>query len=179
MSAWKIWEGTSLYFITSTIVDWYPVFTNVSYFNTIIQSLQYCRINKGLRIYAYVVMLDHLHLIVLVDGDSSNLSNVIRDIKRYTSREISNQLKREGKKQSLQIFCQAAGCSHKFKIWQKGFHPKGIFNERFCLEKLNYIHDNPVRKGYVIHPEHWYYSSASCYAGSANVPLQIDNIFEQ
>ena len=178
MSAWKVWDQTSLYFITSTITDWYPVFSDIAYFEIITESLRYCRNNKGLRIHAYVVMLNHMHLIVSVAEGSRSLSEVMRDMKRHTSVEISDRLKKDGKESALQVFSNAAKHPNTYRIWQEGFHPKGIESETFCRQKLDYIHANPVRKGYVLRPEYWYYSSAGNYAGSVNTALQINNLFE-
>lgn len=182
MSSHKIYDDISLYFITSTIVKWYPVFTESSYFKIIIDSLEYCRKEKGLKIHAYVIMLNHIHLIVSVDAKTSkNLSDVFRDFKRFTSNEITELVKEEGKPGALDIFKKAASQAERdndYKVWQDGFHPKGIYDEEFGLQKLEYIHKNPVKKGYVLKPEHWFYSSASFYRGINNSPLQIDGLFE-
>ena len=178
MSAWKIRKEASIYFVTFSITGWYPVFTDILYFDIIIESLRYCRDKKGLHIYAYVLMLNHVHLIVSVKEGPGTLSDVIRDMKRHTSKAISVQLKRDGKVLPLRIFSQAADKSNQYQVWQQGFHPKGIVSEKFCLQKLNYIHDNPVRKGYVRRPEHWYYSSAGNYAGLTNLALEIESIFD-
>ncbi len=178
----KIYDDISLYFVTSTIVDWYPVFTKSSYFNIIINSLEYCRQEKGLRIYAYVIMLNHLHLIVSTDDkDPKNLSNVFRDFKRFSSKEITRLLQEEGKRRALALFEKAAiqdGRKNIFKVWQGGFHPKGIYDEKFGLQKMEYIHNNPVKKGYVSKPEYWFYSTAGFYSGFNDIPLKADNIFE-
>ena len=81
---YKITENNGLYFITSTIVEWIPVFTKKEYFDIIVQSLSYCRKNKGLKLFAYVVMDNHVHFIASAD----NLSQIVKDFKSYTAREI-------------------------------------------------------------------------------------------
>lgn len=181
MSSWKIYEDTSLYFVTTTITDWYPIFTSPEYFKIIIESLKYCREKKGLKIYAFVIMPNHIHMIISVHKkDSQRISDIMRDFKRFTSREINCLLKSESKNKPLKVFAEKAfkdERSNDFKVWKQGFHPKAIVNERFCLQKLDYIHKNPVKKGYVSKAKHWKYSSAGFYEGSQNVPLQIDNIF--
>ncbi len=182
----KIYEDISLYFATSTIVEWYPVFTKRAYFSVIIDSLEYCRKEKGLRIHAYVIMLNHVHLIVSMDDEiiqkaHLNLSDIFRDFKRFTSNKISKLLQEGGKNSVLNIFEKFAikeGRNNDFKVWQDGFHPKAIYDERFGLQKLAYIHDNPVKKGYVMKPECWIYSSVGFYCGYKNIPLQIDDMFK-
>ncbi len=109
----KIYEDISLYFVTSTIVEWYPVFTKRAYFSLIIDSLEYCRKEKGLRIHAYVIMLNHVHLIVSMDDvitqkTSLNFSDILRDFKRFTSNKISKLLQEEGNNRVLNIFEKTA-----------------------------------------------------------------------
>ncbi|NGP90299.1 REP-associated tyrosine transposase [Fodinibius halophilus] len=178
----KIFKEVSLYFITSTVTAWYPVFTSDGYFDIVIESLKYCRENKGLKIYAYVIMLNHIHLIVSTDKeDIQELSNTIRDFKRFTSRQLTKCLENDGGKVALDLFKRAAaedGRDNRYRLWQAGFHPKTILRESFCRQKFDYIHQNPVRKGYVLKPEYWYYSSAGYYGDAVNIPLRVDNIFE-
>jgi hypothetical protein len=110
-----------------------------------------------------------------------NLSDVFRDFKRFTSKEMTRLLQEEGKLRALDIFKEAAiqaGKKNDFKVWKDGFHPKGIYDEKFGLQKLEYIHNNPVKKGYVLKPEHWFFSSARFYSGVNDVPLQVDDIFK-
>jgi len=173
MSSWKIHNEISTYFITSTIIDWIPVFKENEFFEVIIDSLKYCSTNKGLKVHGYVVMLDHIHLLV---SSENNLSNIMRDFKSFTSKKIVGLLKRRKEEVFLKIFVRAGALekrNQKYKIWQSGFHPIGIDTEKFYLQKLLYIHNNPVKKGYVIKPEHWFYSSASYYVGNRNYPLEI------
>jgi REP element-mobilizing transposase RayT len=123
-------------------------------------------------------MLNHLHLIISAN-DPKSIPDIIRDFKRYTSSEISSLLKTNNQMNALKIFKEATIGSknnQEYKIWQSGYHPIGIQSERFFKQKLNYIHQNPVRKGYVVKPEHWKFSSAKDYAGYKDVPLLIDKL---
>ena len=174
MSSWKVHEDTDIYFITSTIVEWTPVFYDRDLFAVIIESLKFCVENKGLRVHGYVIMFNHIHLLV---SSKRSLSDTMRDFKAFTSSQIIKTLRASNRKVFLKIFRQAAiddSKSEKYRVWQKGYHPIGINTEKFYLQKLEYIHENPVRKGYVIRPEHWVYSSAGNYAGFNNFPLEID-----
>jgi len=179
----KIYNDITIYFATSTIIDWYPVFTEKAYFDVIVSSLECCRQEKGLKIHAYVIMLNHIHLIVsMVEQLPQSLSDVFRDFKRFTSQEMTNLLREDNKFRALKVFEKAAleeGRKNNFRVWQEGFHPKGIYDEKFGQQKLKYIHTNPVKKGYVLKPEHWNYSSAGFYCGYRNIPLKVDDIFDE
>lgn len=165
MSQWKIVSDVNLYFTTSTIVDWEYVFTSDEYFQIVIDSLKYCIAKKGLNLHGYVIMPNHAHFIVSGD-EGKKLSNIMRDFGTHTSREITTLLKMNGRVRLLNVFRDAARFDHlgnEFKVWQEGFHPIAIESEEFFRQKLNYLHDNPVRKGFVELPEHWKYSSARNY----------------
>ena len=113
----------------------------------------------------YVVMPNHLHLICA--GTASRpLSDTLRDFKQFTAKKIIEQLNMEKKTKLLRVLQHAAlqdGKGNDFKIWMEGNHPVLMDSELMFREKLSYLHDNPVRKGYVEKPEHWLYSSARNY----------------
>ena len=178
MCPWKIYSDTTYYFFTTSTTEMYPVFVNPQYYEVITKSLSYCRINKGLGLHAYVIMPNHLHLIVSADQPKA-ISSIFRDFKRHTSSEISELLQKENRQAELQIFRKAANESRneqEFKIWRRGFHPIGLNSASFFAQKFEYLHNNPVRKGYVRRAVHWVYSSARNYAGLAEVPLEIDKL---
>jgi REP element-mobilizing transposase RayT len=175
MNAWKVCENIDTYFITSSMVNWTSIFNGRDFFSIMIDSLNYCKKYKELMIYGYVIMPDHIHLLA---SSNANISDIMRDFKSYTSHQITELLCEKEYHYSLQIFKQAAAKypkSDNFKVWQEGFHPIGIYSEKFFNQKLNYIHQNPVKKGFVTKPEHWYHSSARNYAGNLNRPLEIKN----
>ena len=99
-SRYKIAELESPHFITCTIVGWLPVFTRQKYLDIITASLSFCRQQKGLRLHAYVILDNHLHLVV----SSDNLSQVIRDFKRHTAKEILAVARQEDKQWLLKQF---------------------------------------------------------------------------
>jgi putative transposase len=78
-------EGT--YFLTFTIVDWVDIFTRISYKEIIINSLKHCQSKKGLTLYAYCIMTNHIHLIASANGNKK-LFEIIRDFKKFTNRAI-------------------------------------------------------------------------------------------
>ena len=76
-----------LYFTTTTVVDWMDVFTRPRSMHIIVESLEYCQANKGVDIYAWVLMTNHLHMIVGTSGAAS-IGDVLRDFKKFTSKGI-------------------------------------------------------------------------------------------
>jgi REP element-mobilizing transposase RayT len=155
------------YFVTWTVVNWLPIFRGAVYRQIILDSLNYLRANKHTQLNAFVIMLSHIHAILWPD-DGINLSDVTRDFKRFTSKEISREAKREGADQSIRAFknSRLANRAHdvsQYQVWQEGSHPEAIFTEKFAKQKMDYIHLNPVRAGLVVTAEEWPYSSARAY----------------
>jgi putative transposase len=173
-SRYKIVELESPHFITCTIVGWLPVFTRARYLDIITASLTFCRQQKGLRLHAYVILDNHLHLMVSAD----NLSQVIRDFKRHTAKEILAVARQEDKQwllKQFEFFKSAHKGNSQHQVWQEGFHSQAITAEDMLRQKLDYIHYNPVRIGSVDCPEDWRYSSARNYLGQDGL-LEIDLI---
>jgi putative transposase len=171
-SRYKIAELEAPHFITCTIVGWLPVFTRARYLDIITSSLNFCRQQKGLRLHAYVILDNHLHLLV----SSDNLSPVIRDFKRHNAKEILAVARQEDKQwllKQFEFFKSAHKGDSQHQVWQEGFHPQAITTEDMLRQKLEYIHYNPVRIGLVDRPEDWRYSSARNYLGQDGV-LEID-----
>ena len=77
-----------LYFTTSTVVDWIDVFTRPVYKNIVVESLRYCQAQKGLDIYAWVLMTNHLHTIVGIRKPETSIGDILRDFKKFTSKSI-------------------------------------------------------------------------------------------
>jgi len=172
---WTIDQLGELYFCTDTVVGWHAVLTSPVYFGAIIESLKYCRMKKGLRLHGYVIMPNHMHTIV--SAANGSLSGIIRDYKRFTSQRISSLLEADGNQRFLRYFRTVArreGRGNTYKIWQGGSHPELIVSQGFFLQKLNYVHENPVRKGYVDRPEHWVYSSARNYYLNDHSVIHVD-----
>lgn len=169
----KITDKDGIYFITSTIVEWIPVFTSKPYFELMIQSLSFCRANKGLRLFGYVILENHFH--ALVSG--SNLSRTIADLKKFTAKTILEQLQRDNKAwllNQLAYYKKRHKTESDYQVWQEGYHPELIISEEMLLQKLNYIHYNPVKRGYVALPEHWLYSSARNYILDDHSIIELD-----
>lgn len=177
MTHWKIIAGkeNEYYYLTITIINWLAVFISQKYFEIITSSLKYCQDKKELRIAGFVIMTNHLHLICA--GTLNHpLSDTIRDFKQFTAKKIIEALRDEKRNEILSNFREAAnedsrGNEHKIMI--EGNHPILVEDEYMFRNKLSYMHDNPVRKGFVSQAEHWLYSSARNYYFNDHTILKI------
>ena len=166
------------YYMTLTVVDWADVFTRKNHKQAIIESLRYCMAHKGLNLYAYCLMTNHLHLIANCD-EPYQLSYTIRDFKRHSARTILNQIQNEPESRRenfVSLFKKAAKKSSRsknFKFWKTGNHAIEVYNEKFLWDKINYIHNNPVAEKFVAKPEHWLYSSALNYSEEESVLPEV------
>ena len=152
-------------FVTLTVVDWLDVFTRKTYKDFLVQCLQHCQKSKGLEIFAYVIMTNHLHLVVR--DTSAPLSDVLRDFKTYTSKELVKMIGQDPQESReewmLPIFYergQANPLNTHHKFWKNENYQVALPTNEMLLQKVNYIHENPVRAGFVNEPHEWYYSSA-------------------
>ncbi|MBE0437967.1 MAG: transposase [Methylomicrobium sp.] len=141
------------YYLTFTVQRWYYLFDRFNRWEILADSLRYCQEHKGLELNGYVFMLNHLHLIV----SSPDVSGFLRDFKRFTSKKLKGNIEFH-EPRILELFVDDSG---KYRFWTDTNAPKKIENPGFYLQKLNYIHENPVRKGYVNRPEDWRWSSAN------------------
>ncbi|WP_222707272.1 REP-associated tyrosine transposase, partial [Pontibacter qinzhouensis] len=152
------------------VVDWVDIFTRPVYRHVIVDALKFCQQKKGLELYAWCLMSNHLHLIAAAE-EGKRLSDLLRDFKKFTSRQLVEaiQQENESRKGWMLYRFQFAGkydpkITH-YKLWQEGNEAKEIHSNAFLKQKLAYIHQNPVRAEIVSEPEHYLYSSASNYAG--------------
>jgi putative transposase len=159
-----------LYYLTLTVVDWVDVFTRPAYRHILLESIRYCQKEKGLEIYAWCLMTNHIHLIASAK-EESNLSDVLRNIKKFTNKAIIKAIQQENESRRhwlLDRFAFAGIQDAKiktYKFWQEGNEAKEIHSNNFLEQKLSYIHLNPVRAEIVTEPEDYLYSSARDYAG--------------
>ncbi|TCN59940.1 transposase [Flavobacterium circumlabens] len=155
------------HFITSTVVDWIDVFTRQTYRDIVIESFDYCIKNKRMILYGYVIMSNHIHLIV--QSEDGKLSDLIRDFKKYIAKNIlekiqnSNESRRDWMLERFKLAAQSHQRNKEYQFWQYGNHAEEIYSNTFMWSKLDYIHLNPVRAGLVTKASDYIYSSASNY----------------
>ena len=174
---YTIKDQSRAHFITITIVDWIDIFSRQTYRNLITDSLSYCIKNKGMILYGYVIMTNHIHLII--QSEKGELSNLIRDFKKFTATQILDRLQTtpESRREWILQRLHQATLSHNrnknYQVWQSGNHAIEIYSEKFLWSKLDYIHLNPVRAGIVARASDYLYSSASNYINGNGVMDEV------
>ena len=170
MGRYRIHDQQGLYFLTCTVVGWIDIFSRQNYRDIVLKSLTFCRKEKGLLVFAFVVMSNHLHLVLQTAPDSSfSLSDILRDFKKYTANNILKTIMNEPESRRdwllhmFEFYANFNANNRNFQVWQQDNHPIALYSEKVIWEKINYIHNNPVRAGLVFQPEDYIYSSALNY----------------
>ena len=172
-------DQEALHFVTFTVVNWIDLFTRNIYREIIMDSLRYCQLNKGLKVHAYCIMTNHIHLILSVVRGAV-LSDVIRDFKSFTSYRLRKDIKmngRESRRKWLLAMIESAGLKNPpnrdFQLWQQHNHPIELSSNRMMYQRLDYIHNNPVKAGFVNNPAAWSWSSCTSYEMGLSSGLEI------
>ena len=162
-SRYKFGESPWPHFLTCTVVGWLPVFTRPETVQILLDSWQFLQDQARLTLLGYVILENHVHFI----ASAEDLAKEAGDFKSYTARRIIDHLSDRNVRTLLEgLAYHKARHKHesRFQLWQEGSHPKVIETEEMLRQKLEYIHQNPVKRGYVGDPAHWRYSSARNYA---------------
>jgi REP element-mobilizing transposase RayT len=171
-SRYRIYETEYPYFLTCTIVNWLPIFSSPSIAKIILDSWQFLQDQQRLTIHGYVILENHLHLV----AKAKDLSKEIGDFKSFTARQIIDYLIDKNAKHvldALNYYKLHHKTDRQYQLWQEGSHPEQINSLTIMQQKIEYIHQNPVKRGYVDEAIHWRYSSARNYAGLEGL-LQIE-----
>jgi REP element-mobilizing transposase RayT len=160
--------------MTFTVLEWLPVFTRPDTVQIVLEAFTFRQQNPDFRLYGYVILENHLHCIV----QSPDLEKQIKNLKSYTARQIIDYLHAHKATQllaKLSYYKKEHKTDREYQFWEEGSHPQWLQNEAMLREKLDYIHTNPVKRGYVDKPEHWRYSSARNYIGMEGlIPVYIE-----
>lgn len=161
---YKVTQKNVPHFLTMTVNNWIPVFTRPETIEILYQSWNYLQQKRDYKLYGYVVLENHIHLI----AQSDDLNRDIKAFKAYTARNIIDHLKSVNATfllKQLAFYKKAHKTNSDYQLWQEGTHPQLMSSEAMLRQKLEYIHLNPVKRGYVDVAEHWRYSSARQYQG--------------
>jgi putative transposase len=156
------------HFLTCTVVAWLPVFTRPETVQIVLDSWRFLQAEGRLVLYGFVVLDNHLHWIASAD----DLSKEVGDFKSFTARRILDYLQEQQASTLLGLlgmFKRRHKAGQSYQLWQEGSHPQLIQDDDMMRQKLEYIHNNPAKRGYVDDPTHWRYSSARNYAGQRGI----------
>lgn len=174
-SRYKIYEPTHPHFITCTILHWIPIFTRTETTDIIFESLKYLQKTDNLKLYAYVILENHLHLV----SSSDDIGESMRKFKAYTAREILKLLQEKSVTtilEQLAFYKKAHKKMTTYQLWQEGIQPKLIVSDKMMIDRINYIHNNPVKRGYIDDAKCWRYSSARDYEGIKGL-IEVERFF--
>jgi putative transposase len=160
---YKFAQTKAPHFMTCTVLHWIPVFTRPETVGILMESFNYL-IENGLKMYSYVILENHLHLI----AQSEEIDRDIARFKSYTGKMLVQFLIEKQVKtfvDQLVFYKKAHKSDRTYQFWQEGVHPECIQGVEMMRQMVEYIHNNPVVRGYVDRPEHWRYSSARNYLG--------------
>ncbi len=176
---YKFHNPEGVYFVSFAVVEWIDVFTRNEYKDILLESLAFCQKNKGLEVFAWCIMPNHMHLVFRSAGDNKP-EDLLGDFKRFTSRAIVQAImdnpKESRRNWLLEQFKKAATQSSNVKhhqFWRHDNKPIEIWSNKVLVEKIRYIHNNPVEEGLVFKPENYVYSSARDYSGEQGL---LDNV---
>lgn len=170
-SRYKIYENYYPYFITSSCIDGISLFADTELATILLDSIDFLQKDREVTLYSYVIMHNHFHLIAI----GKMLSDDVRNLKAYTAKRIIESLEARGRSY-LRSEIKGANKRNRweYQVWQEGFHPKQLFTSDIMTQKIEHIHNNPLKCGFVDVPEHWRYSSARNYAGVEGlIPVTI------
>jgi putative transposase len=164
-----------VFFVTTTVVGFVNVFDLEASRSIVIDNLKFYQNRGDFTLLAWVLMPNHLHLVMRIKGELS-ISQIMGNVKRITSRQISDWLSRSGNQKMVETLDAKAKLepSRHSRIWKPRFDCLVITNENTLREKIDYIHYNPVRAGLVSNTVDWIYGSAGDYAGFAETLVPVD-----
>ena len=167
---YKFGDNDKLYFVTFTVINWIDLFIREEYKKIILGSWKYCIQNKGMELYGWCIMTSHVHMIIGSHADK--LERIMQNMKRHTSEELNKAIRnnpQESRKEWMIWIMERAGKKNSnninFQLWQQHNNPVELSNQKMAWQKLEYIHQNPVKAGFVEKPEDYLYSSAKSYYG--------------
>ena len=176
METYRIFQDHAIYFVTFSVIQWLPVFISEEPCRIICDSLNFCHREKHLRTNAFVIMPTHLHLIAF-DAlfDTPRLQATLTPLRKFTGPRLSQYCDHHLPSAFGQTPRSRNRTDRERQFWQQSKHPVAIRSQSFWRSKFDYLHDNPRRKGLVIDPTDWRFSSAAYWladrTGSPDVIL--------
>jgi REP element-mobilizing transposase RayT len=133
-----------------------------------------------MKLFVFVIMPNHIHIIVRF-SEKYPLSDVMRDFKKFTARQIYHQFSAQGNNDVLEVLKQAGEkAKQEYKVWEDSYDARDIFSIEFLQQKMDYIHYNPCQPHWklVESPEQYLWSTAGFYLGGKPCVIPIDDVRE-
>jgi len=165
-----------LYFVTASIVGWKPLFSEKEYAEIVLNSLTWLRHEKRMSLYAFVLMSTHLHTIIL--PLDRTIGELLQNFGSFTAHKILYKLREEKRKDLVDFFhAHRRDNSIEHSIWQD-IQAKNIYSEKFLIQKMEYIHQNPVANELkLVQDRAAYKYSSACYYDESRQPIiEIDDV---
>jgi len=172
-------DSDGVFFLTIKSINGLPILLDKKYYQVILSSLKYGCENKGWKIYAYTILINHLHLVLKVLKGYS-LSGTISDFKSFTAHEILKLLRKDKQYNILDELAMAANKMEdcNYKIWRRSCWPEAITSRKFLLQKVKYVDNNAAKHRIVRDIESYLYTSYHNHYCEHEVVLDIDDIKE-
>jgi putative transposase len=159
-----------LHFITFSCYQRRPLLGAPQCRDLFLRTLEETRIRYGIVVVGYVIMPEHVHLL-LSEPEQSNHSIVLQVLKQRFSRELLEKLRNRRPRPEGSLWNTVLEQGH---VWQRRFYDFVVWNRHKRAEKLRYMHENPVRRGLVASPEQWRWSSYQAYADEEPGPVLVN-----
>ena len=179
MADWRPdFDPSHLYFVTTTAVQHYAVFKRAVMKRLVVDSLDCMRLRGRFRLYGFVIMPNHLHMMIQCD-ESDPLAACVRDLKKHIADRLIRQYRVEGNLSALNMLedeVTRVGRQRR-KVWEDGYNAKDVFSPEFLRQKMTYMHNNPCQPqwGLVRQPEDYIWSSARYYLLEVPAIIPLDN----
>jgi len=170
----RLTRDSQALYITVVTKDRLPVFGTDRLKSVLCRAIDEARSSAGFLLFAYVIMVDHLHVLT---SRPKSTSEVLRVLKGITARRVIDHLKENNCLSSLAKLQHAEkDRNHRYSLWQTEKNVLPIFSEGMFMQKVNYIHQNPVRAGLVERAKDYRWSSARIWQGGVleDEPLLVD-----
>lgn len=177
MQEWRsIASETTTFFITATITEWQPLFAEQQAKAILLEEFDFYRNKYNSKILAYVIMLEHYHLVAQFQ-QASDLHGWLHDVQSHTANELSKWLRRRTKSPTeLEVYAKHANGPAKLAVWKEQARVFGITSEKTLLTKIDYTHKNPVTRGLASGPGDWLWSSWRNYYLDDDSVFRIDRM---
>jgi putative transposase len=167
----RVYGSGDLHFITFSCYRRLPLLASVQARDIFVQVLRQVRSEYDLKLVGYVVMPEHVHLLISEPARGAP-STVLKMLKQRVSHRLRRELRSASSAQESSPSARPAGDLPQF--WQRRFYDFNVWSRKKKIEKLAYMHMNPVKRGLVEDPKDWRWSSYSFYQGRGAVLVEID-----